>query len=47
MLLLRCWISSEFWEPLNKRIYREECSTYYTALITSLIYTNDVSNEVI
>ena len=42
MLLQRCFFLSEFGEPLNKLIYTEECSTYYTTPIMSLLYTNDV-----
>ena len=42
ILSLHCSISSELWEPLNKRIYTEESRTYYATPITSLLYTNDV-----
>ena len=52
---LPCSISSELWEPLNKRIYTEESRTYYATPITSLshqwrhfnqsesLYYNDVN----
>ena len=42
ILSLRYSISSELWEPLNKRIYTEESRTYYATPITSLLYTNHV-----
>ena len=42
ILSLRCSISSELWEPLNKHIYTEESRTYYATPITSLLCTNDV-----
>ena len=42
---LRCSISSELWEPLNKRIYTEESRKYYATPITSLPHQSRHFNQ--